>query len=200
MTEKKLGFFIDLETTGLTPPPEGVACILAIGALAEVKVKGEEQPRVVEFYRLVKPTEQQWAMADEKALQVNGLTWDVLQQKGVSLDEAKTEFGRWFAENKIKTSSHQYIGMNPNFDLSFLFTYMAPELEFVDAPIEDPLDLRDLYSVLVNRRKASFLKYRSLKNISMSLGVEPEPEPHDALEGVKALKRSYDRVNELWSS
>lgn len=183
--------FVDLETSGLEPN-EG-ACILAIGAVVEKSVK--KNP-VSEFSVLVKPTEAQWMLASPKALQVNGLTWERLQAEGVPFADARDMFLEWLVSLTVR-SSFTYVGQNPSFDFKFLGAFMGAELEFIDFPTKDIVDIRDLYSILMNRRKVPFLKYRSGENISKAIGVEPEPAVHDALEGARVVRRNYHRLVEL---
>jgi DNA polymerase III epsilon subunit-like protein len=183
--------FLDLETTGLEPS-QG-ACILAIGAVVEKNVK--KNP-VSEFSILIKPTEQQWKLASPKALEVNGLTWDRLQKEGVPFDDARDAFLEWLVSLTVR-DSFTYVGQNPAFDFKFLHSFMKDELEFIDFPMSDVIDIRDLYSILVNRKVVPFLKYRSGENISKAIGVPPEPAVHDALEGARVVRNNYHKLVEL---
>jgi DNA polymerase III epsilon subunit-like protein len=183
--------FVDIETSGLEPS-QG-ACILAIGAISEKNVK--KNP-ISEFSVLVKPTEMQWKVASPEALKVNGLTWERLSEEGVPFADARDMFIEWLVSNNVR-STFTYVGQNPGFDLKFLGSFMGDELEFVDFPTKDIVDIRDLYSILVNRKKVPYLKYRSGKNISLAIGVEPEPEVHDALEGARVVRRNYMKLLEL---
>lgn len=184
--------YLDLETSGLEPS-EG-ATILGIGAIFhKLDVK---KPVVEEFSALITPTEMQWQLASPKALEVNGLTLERLVREGQPFGAVRDRFLRWLAGN-LKKSKFTCVGQNPAFDLKFISALMGGELGFIGLAFDDVVDLRDLYSILVNRRQVPFLKYRSLKNICLAVGVEPEPEVHDALEGARALARAHQKVADM---
>jgi DNA polymerase III epsilon subunit-like protein len=190
----KSKIFLDIETTGLEYSQGAV--ILSIGAVAELRGK-KNLGNSVEFYGLICPTREEFAAASPEALQVNGLTWETLEANGKPFREVVEDFLRWLMEHKIDAKNYQYVGQNPNFDLGFLRFFLGDELDFVNFPFEDPLDIRDLYSILVSRRVMKYLKRRTGENISIELGVEPEPKIHNALEGARVVKRNYDRLVEL---
>ncbi len=184
--------YVDLETSGLNPDQGHM--ILGIGAVAELGIKKRE---ITEFSRLVRPTDKQWALAHPKALEVNGLTWERLMDEGRPLNEVKDEFCSWLVGGRVRVSTVQYVGQNPEFDIKFLKWYMNGELLLINFPMEPLTDVRDLYSILVNRKVMPYLKNRSGKNISMALGVEPEPDVHDCLEGARVVRRNYLKIVEL---
>lgn len=194
--QKKRLLFVDLETSGLEPMEGHV--ILAIGAVVEVPGKGHEG-ELDEFNIYIKPTESQWKMASPQALEVNGLTWDYLQEHGVPFEEAQREFVSWLVKNKVDNSRVIYVGQNPSFDLKFLGYWMGTELEFLGFPreAEEVFDIRQLYSILASRKVVPFLKKRSGHEISKALGVEEEPIPHQAIEGARVVKRNYDKIVSL---
>jgi DNA polymerase III epsilon subunit-like protein len=186
----KLVTTIDLETSGLDYNTGAV--ILSMGATVDVKLKkGETEMVVDEFYALVRPTEAQWKQASPKALEVNGLTWDVLQKDGKPLPDVCEDFLRWCVDHHVARGKASLVGQNPNFDMGFLRRFMGAELDFIGFPWDDLFDVRDLYSILANRGKLPILKYRSGENIANALGVEPEPAIHNALEGAKVVRRNY---------
>jgi len=185
--------YIDLETSGLEPS-EG-AVILSIGAVID-KV-GNKVDKYAEYEAYILPTPEEWAKASPKALEVNGLTWEFLQEHGRPFVEVRDEFLAFLYTNGIKEKKATIVGQNPNFDAKFLKTFMGSELAFIAYPFDDIIDVRNLYSSMVNSGKTKFLKYRSGENISKSLGVEPEPFPHEALEGAKVVQRNYEKLMEL---
>lgn len=184
--------FLDIETSGLYP--EQGHCILGIGAIVVKNVKKNPES---EFSIAITPTRDQWALAAPEALKVNGFTYDYLVENGKPFAEAKTDFIRWLVEHGVTEGKYTYVGQNPSFDLKFLGAYMGKELDFIGFPLDDIVDNRDLYSILVNRRTMPYLKYRSGKNISLALGVPPEPDVHDALEGARVVRRNYEAMMAL---
>lgn len=189
----KRHIFLDIETSGLKPPPEGDAVILSIGAVAEVGGNKSER-EFSEFYALICPTKTQWELAAQEALQVNGLTWETLQAEGKPFSEVREEFLRWAMENRLSGGNVVLVGQNPRFDLGFLQCYMGAELRFIGFPLGEPIDIRDLYSILVNRKVMPYLKKRDGHSISKALGVLEEPWPHNALEGARAVQRNYSAM------
>lgn len=193
---KKRLIFVDLETSGLEPM-EG-AVILAIGAVVEVPGKGHEG-ELSEFNCYIKPTEMQWKNAKKEALEVNGITWEYLEEHGVTFEEARELFLSWLAKNKVESGRVIYVGQNPAFDQKFLHYWMGIELDFMGFPSsEDEIfDIRKLYSILASRSVVPYLKNRNGHAISEALGVEQEPKPHQAIEGARVVKRNYDKIVEL---
>lgn len=186
--------YVDIETSGLEPMQGAV--ILGIGAIAEVAGKTRDRA-VEEFSVFVKPTKDQWAVANPGALAVNGLTWEFLQENGLPFDEARDEFLRFLVANNVSDRLFIHVGQNPAFDLKFMGHFMGTELEFIGYPGNDPYDVRDFYSILVNHKVVPFARKRSGKNISLALGVEPEPDVHDALEGARVVRRNFQKCLEL---
>lgn len=190
--------YVDIETSGLKP--EEGAVMLAIGAVATLKGKGNVG-KVAEFEGYILPTEEQWKLASPSALVVNGLTWNLLREKGKPAVDVIADFASWLMDNKVDATSHTYVGQNPKFDLGFLKFYAKDALSFVGFPWENFIDNRDLYSILVNRKVMPWLTKesggRKSENISTALGVEPEPFPHTALEGARVVKRNFDAMEKL---
>lgn len=188
----KSPLFLDIETSGLRP--EDGAVILSIGAIAEVTNK-RTGVSYVEFEQVIHPTAAQWAAASQDALRVNGFTLDKLAAFGIPAAEAIVVFCEWLDEHKVSMSKYFVVGQNPKFDLGFLEHFFGGQLSFVGFPFADYVDNRDLYSVLVNRRVMPWLDKskggRTSENISVALGVKPEPWPHSAIEGARAVMRNY---------
>ena len=178
--------FIDLETNGLEPSKGAI--ILQIGALTD----NEDDPV---FYDTVLPTNEQYARSSPEAIKVNGLTWEVLQEKGRPWQDVKDDFVRWL--DQIVIHECVFVGQNPAFDMKFL-RYHVPEVEFLGAPVANPIDIRNMYSTAVRKGLVNPVESgRTGHVISRSLGVEEESEVHDALGGAEVVKRNYDKLQEL---
>jgi len=188
--DSKKRFFIDLETSGLEPT-EG-AVILQIGCLTD-------DPEDGEFSMTILPTNEQYVKASPKAIEVNGLTWEVLQEKGKSFEEVKEEFLRYLARCGI--DGCVLVGQNPTFDMKFLRFFMQGEMDYLGVPYDRPVDVRNMYSEAIRRNLVKPTEQgRAGHVISRMIGVEEEPKVHDALEGAKVVKRNYDKLKVLLSS
>lgn len=184
----KYDLFLDIETSHLKPE-HGV--ILSIGAVVEKHTKTDP---VREFYAEYAPTIDEWHAASPHALAVNGLTWERLQTNGLPWGAFRDNFLLWLHSNRLDEGRTRVIGQNPTFDISFLHYYMGDELAFIGFYGRDLVDVRALYSILATRKAAPFLSYRSGQAISAALGIEPEPDPHNALEGARAAQRNYHTI------
>lgn len=185
--EPKKLCFIDLETSGLVP---GEHVILSIGAIVANQ----------EFSALIVPTDAEWARTSSEALDVNGLTLDVLRYNGQPLREVANMFAQWLFNNGIVFGKGQFVGQNPAFDLGFLAHFLADEFAFYNITRHLPIDVRDMYSRAINAGLVIPVgKYRDSHTISKSLGLPEEPWPHDALEGARAVRRHYEKLTELLS-
>jgi len=190
--------YLDIETSGLYPNSGHV--ILSIGAVVD---RGTKKNPIAEFYVEIAPTAAQWQHAADAALRVNGMTWERLQQNGKPFNQASDEFSAFLVENKVKTGKAVIVGHYPAFDMGFLEHYMRGALDFIDFPTsaEDVIDVFDLYSILMNRRVVPFLNRRrgemTAKTVARNLGVQEEPEVHNALEGARLAQRNYERAMSL---
>ena len=185
-TEEKKKFFIDLETSGLDPGPH---VILQIGALTDDEADGT-------FSKTILPTNEQYMKRSPDAIKLNGLTWEVLQEKGEPFDQVKEEFIRWLDQANV--CKGVIVGQNPDFDIRFLKYFMKGQLEYVGAPLHRPVDVRNMYSEAIRRRLITPKEEgRTGHIISRTIGVEEEPEVHDALEGALVVKRNYDKLKEI---
>lgn len=185
--DTKKRFFIDIETSGLKAY-EG-AVILQIGCLTDDKKDGE-------FSATILPTNEEYGKRSAKAIEVNGLTWEVLQKKGKPFTDVRDALIRYLMKAQVENGV--FVGQNPGFDMGFLKFYMQADLDYIGAPYERPVDVRNMFSEAIRRgRIITSEKGRSGSIISEVLGVEPEPEVHDGLEGAKVVKRHYDKLKEL---
>lgn len=180
---------IDLETTGLDPNPY---VILGIGA---VVFDSTGYNVIDELSLLINPGKAAFDLASPEALQVNGLTWDKVSAEGIAPRDATNEFLKFLYPHMPA----KYIGQNPNFDIKFMRYFMEQELDFIGFQWA-ATDIRGLYDKAVALRKVPRLQKKSGKNISMSLGVPPEPDVHDALEGARVVYRNYVALQHLLNS
>ena len=95
----KRNLFCDIETTGLKI--ELGAVPLAIGMLLDNGTPDDPEPK--SLIVTICPTEDQWSKASSKALEVNGFTWEQLQQEGIPMEEAVSTICNWLAENDVNS-------------------------------------------------------------------------------------------------
>lgn len=110
MTEKSEVFIsVDVETAGPIP---GEYSLLTIGACCV-----DDDNRT--FAAELKPINRN---ADPKALEVTGLSLDVLQERGVTPEIAMRDFAAWIAE-VTDEATPVLVGFNAPFDWSFVNYY-----------------------------------------------------------------------------
>jgi DNA polymerase III epsilon subunit-like protein len=101
---------VDVETSGPIP---GEFSLLSIGACA---VDRPEQ----RFECLLKPITDQ---ADPKALEVSGLSLEILQHTGLEPVQAMERFETWVGQMAGATGTPVFVGFNAPFDWSFVNYY-----------------------------------------------------------------------------
>lgn len=180
----------DSETTGLRP--EMGATILTFAALHE---SGES------FEVTVQPTEEEWESAHPKALEVNGLTWDDVKD-GVPIIDAGDMFGDWMIKHNFAQNKNILLaGQNPGFDMTFMWYFWRDVMRAIGFPTRarEVLDAQTLYIIWAGQVKGKIVKPNqrtSLKNICLAIGIEPEPEPHNALQGASATMRAIQKMSD----
>jgi DNA polymerase III epsilon subunit-like protein len=183
--------FVDLETTGLNPWKNNArendkGVILSAGFVLETGPELEV---------IITPTVEEWGYASPQALQVNGMTWDFLKEKGMLWEDAAREILRWLAEYEIIENEWVFYAQNAPFDKKFLLHFLGDWLTFLDVPTVW-VDLIPIYKN-VGRKLGLNVHYQNTHHISQQLGVPEEPKPHQAIEGARALKRNYDALRKL---
>jgi DNA polymerase III epsilon subunit-like protein len=169
---------LDTETSGLNPELNG---LLSLGAV-EVET-GEE------FYGECRLYDDD--MISEIALKINGFTeFSVRSYDKQSPQDLCLKFVEWSKQRKYGTLlSGQQVG---SFDIPFLHRYAGSKSEF-----EKVFGYRsvDLHSIAY----AIYRQSLSLDAILIKCGLEPEPKPHNALNGArlecKALKYLLNNIS-----
>lgn len=179
--------FLDLETTGLTPREH---VILSMAFIVDRHIEGLEYEEADRLVVNILPSEEDWANAHPKALEVNGMTWEYLQEHGVSKQEAERLLFNFVLKNKIHYKKAYLIGQNPDFDIRFLKRHF-PALQFVGFPYDDVVDNIDLAKRLEQYDFTFTPKSRGSETLSSYLGVLPEDSVHTAEGGAEAAKRNF---------
>lgn len=177
--------FIDLETSGLEP---GKGVIFSAGVTLST---GEEETEVI-----FTPTREEFDNASPKALEVNGMTWDYLVENGVPFDQARKELLSWLVDVGVNRDNWVFMAQNAKFDRKFMEHFMKDLMySFYGLP-DTWVDFIPLYKHY-GRKLELNVKYRNQTHIAEQLGVPPEPEVHEALEGARSLKRNYMALRQL---
>lgn len=169
---------VDVETTGLVP---GVHQIVSIGAVCSKT--GEEFYKECSIFHHNEISNQ--------ALNINGFTEDQVRDvnKPNPLD-IYIEFLAW-CKGRSKILAGHNIG---SFDVQFL--KHLHELHNETTPTEWPFKYHyiDLHSMGVLHFKESL----SHAKISVRLGLEPEPSPHNALAGARSEFNCIQKILEVY--
>lgn len=178
----------DSETTGLDPKLGAV--MLTFAALHE---SGNS------FTVTIQPTDEEWTNAHPKALQVNGITWEDVQG-GIPVIEAGDMFTSWMIKHDYSGKHILLAGQNPGFDMKFMWYHWRDGLKFIGFPTKAShvLDAQTMYLIweqATNNKTMPKTTRTSLKNICINIGIEPEPEPHDALQGANAVMRAIQKMS-----
>lgn len=187
--------FVDLETTGLEPWNENPndkkhkGVVLSAGFVLD---DGSELDVIIT------PTIEEWGYASPYALKVNGMTWDFLKENGVERDVAQDTILHWLIANKVQLDNdYVFFAQNSSFDRKFLMHLMGEWLHFMGAPTakEDWVDMIPIYK-LVGGALGLNVHYQNTHHISKQLGVPEEPQPHEAIEGARAVRRNFEALGE----
>lgn len=185
-----LAVFLDIETTGLDFRRHvAVDLGLRIFDLAN----NEE---LASYESLVCPSQEEWEERDLASIEVNGFTWEQLQQ-GKSQDVVGKEVQRLFKEKGIIRGKAVFICQNPAFDRGF-FGQIVPV--YTQERLQWPyhwLDLASMYwAHLAEENGKKFPEKMNLSKdtIAKRFGLPPEQKPHRALNGVDHLILCYQHV------
>jgi DNA polymerase III epsilon subunit-like protein len=165
---------IDLETTGLTP---GINGILSIGAV--------DLNTGDEFYGECRVADH--IVIHERALEVNGFTLAQVKDENKPTErELYHQYLRW-TKGRDRTMAGHSVG---KFDIQFLLEIHRQEGGDVgNFPFSK--NSVDIHSIMFALSGGQSMK---LKHICEYLGVDPEPDIHNALEGARAAARCFTVV------
>lgn len=169
--------FVDLETTGLDPD------VHEIIEIAMVQARQPDLHVLEEWDCKIRPSRIE--TATPKALEVNGYTpegWG----NAVSLQAAMNQF-------IVRKHRAILVAYKVDFDSSFLKRAMKETGHAADGT--DPLGyyVLDGLSMAWQALYGAVPQFR-LSAIALYLGLEPEPEPHSALNGARLLYQVYHKL------
>lgn len=170
---------VDVETGGLNPEKNGVC---------SVTIKKYDSSEVLNLF--IKPN--QGLRYDEKALEVNGLTMQYLEEHGIP-EETAVKTITFFIKANF-TTKPLILGHNTNFDLRFierLFERNNLKLyDYIDYHYLDSMILAGSLMVagVIDRDSVS------LGSIHWSLFGEPIANQHSSLADVMATERVFKKL------
>ncbi len=185
--------FLDIETTGLDVLSHR---ILEIAFKIVDVVSGAEK---LTYQTMIKQPQEVWERRDLSSLEINGLTWEQIQQ-GRQEEEVRAEIIQIFTSFAVKRGKTIYICQNPAFDRTF-FTQLIPVS--IQEKSQWPyhwLDFASMYWALqVKDYRDNHLPFPSELSLSKNAiaahyQLPLEPAPHSALNGVNHLLLCYRTV------
>jgi len=182
--------FLDIEATGLDVRSHSPIDIAF--KIIDLTVDIQEQS----YQALICPSEKAWQCRDFNSMQVNGYTWEQLQQ-GKDIAQVSREIIEIFALFHIERGRALFICQNPAFDRGFFSHIVDPYLQDKLHWPYHWLDLASMYWIITmlrcHTRGLSCAESVQLsKNaIAQSFSLPPEVEPHRALNGVEHLIICY---------
>ena len=182
LQEKPLAF-LDIETTGLTPPNGEIIEIAIIVTMPPSGLRNRLLGRrqvVFEYVTKVAPKHPE--TAHPKALEVNG--YNAEEWEGAPALEAVLPVAVTILEKCV------IAGQNVRVDAGFL-SYYREELDVgsrFDYHLVDTVTLAYEHIVPCGAKKIS------LKDICTFIGIKPEPDQHRALAGARTDLKVYERL------
>ena len=173
---KSLIAVTDVETTGLWPRfHEIIEVGMVLMDAKTLEVKDELDLKVM-------PTELH--KASREALNVNGFNLDDWKE-AVPLNIAMKAY-------LDKAANATFAAHNMIFDWDFI------DFAFYKTGLKNIMDYHkiDLFSVAWTKLRHKLTSY-SLKNICLTLGIEPEPEPHRAINGARCEYQVLKKLMEM---
>lgn len=154
---------------------------------------------ICSYNSVVKLSEKDWEIANPKALEVNGFTWEKVCREGKRIEEISQEIISLLKEHQINKENSFFLCQNPSFDRPFFSQILSREEQ---AKNQLPYHWLDLASMDVALRFTADIKeHREHQMVSLSkdsIGkryhVEAEKMPHEAMNGVDHVIEIYRKM------
>lgn len=187
------GIFLDTETNGLNP---FIHRVLEIAFKIVDLCTGEilEEYAVVVYQSI-----EEWKKSDPSSLQVNGFTYEMVEQ-GVPASQVATEITNLFQKNRINRGTAVFICQNPSFDRIFFSQLIDPDIQENFKWPYYWLDMASMYwaeAIRHGRHIPSKLPWKtgfSKDKIALTYNLPAEAHPHRAMNGVDHLLLCYQHV------
>lgn len=188
-----IAIFLDIETTGLD-------CRIHQPIDIALKVVDPSDGSLKASYQsVIRISEENWALRDPFSMEVNGYTWEEVQQ-GKDLPVVSSEILHLLQEQKIERGKAAFICQNPAFDKSF-FTKLIDV--YSQEKLNWPYHWLDFASMYWAERAKEFKtkgepfasEINLSKNaIALQYNLPEEVTPHKAMNGVDHLILCYKTV------
>jgi len=188
-----LGIFLDTEANGLNPRKHK---IIEIAYQIIDVYSGDLKDS---FHSIVSMSSEEWQKSDPESLQVNGFKWEEIS-KGQSASEVGNQVQSSFAKNRIKRGEAVFICQNPSFDRVYFSQLIDPDLQEKLLWPYHWLDLASMYWTEAMKKgalgtgKFPWETGFSKDKIATAYQLEPEQQPHRAMNGVKHLLLCYQTI------
>ena len=189
-------FFLDTETTGLSPKPDCNEIIQLGGIVTDNRT-------VVEAISL-KSAPTRWNKVSYQALQVTGLSKDVISK----YPHPKESFNSLYNLLDKHSNGEKYIlaGQNVGFDHRFLDRYWADWKDDSQKPYSDLIDTSSTMELMdmtkpLKEMGILLVPNVKLKTIAEALELKPQDGLHDAMSDIDLTYRSFfdiiDRIRSM---
>jgi oligoribonuclease len=184
--------FLDTETTGLDPEKHRILEI-AYKIFDTISDKF-----VVSYESVVAQPEAVWALADFESLTINGFQWEE-SLKGKTEKVIASEISNDLNRLGLREKKGVFICQNPSFDRAFFIQLIHTDIQRSFGWPYHWLDLASMYwtyRLMHHSHAAKELQESDLsKNeIAKFFSIQPEQEPHRAMNGVKHLILCYEEI------
>jgi len=185
------GIFLDTETNGLDPK---IHKILEIA----IKIIDLRNGKILDTYQtFANISDQEWSLSDPISLKVNGIKKENTHS-GKSFGEIRQDIINLIKKHSLIRGKAVFICQNPSFDRAFFSQILdIKEQEQLYLPYHW-LDLASMYwGFLMQSEKGEKLPWETgftKDKIAAKFGIEPENQPHRAMNGVNHLLKCYEKV------
>lgn len=184
--------FIDTETTGVDFNKNGIVQISGMVYF------DDEEKETFDFR--IQPFESD--VLDEKALQVNGLTKEILfsadrEMPAVAKQRFTALLGK-YVDKFNREDKFFFVGYNARFDADFIrkFFEKCGDSYFGSWFCFPPIDVMNLAVVALLDKRSTMLNFK-LSTVADTLGLKPDGSLHDALTDIKLTREIFGRIKKL---
>jgi DNA polymerase III epsilon subunit-like protein len=177
-----LAIFLDSETNGLNLLRH--KCLEIALRVIELETMRE----VGSYEQLVVQSRSYWDCSDPHSLQVNGFTWEMVQQ-GKPPEVVGDEIEALLVDLGVDRGNAVFICQNPSFDRPFFGQLVDPDRQ---EELNWPYHWLDLASMFWAEHEGEL--QISKDQIAAHFGLPPEEAPHRAMRGVDHLIACYKKL------
>lgn len=191
--------WVDVETNGLYP---GENYILEIAALYEER--GIEKSRKI-FHRFCKPDikPDDWdepVMNGKTVTEHTGISWEFLEEKGLSPSEFSTEFISFLSthiQSRVVSDKAVFAAYNANFDNQFVRRLFNPDKKQYFGSYFFSCSLDIMTTVALALHKGVLPQLQNYKNATLADHFGIEIQAHSAISDIKASRQIQFKLETL---